>query len=181
MLEAASRHNADERKAGSIDCEGCPSSSRGADKRRRPYCLSARGTPAFLSLPPAHAEGMERREAPHQLRLSARALCEGRCAPRRSIAVSYGVRAALSAAFPASPSALKPDPFRSIEPFGPRARRQHAPSASSWRGVLLPPGGAPAPPERMGCVHPHARGHRALFRRRDASRRRPQPNKAEGI
>jgi hypothetical protein len=96
--------------------------------------------------------------------------------------VSSGSRAALSAAFPASPSALKPDPFRSIEPFGPRARRQHAPSASSWRGVLLPPGGAPAPPEREACVSLRfARGHRTLFRRRDASRRRPQPNKVKGI
>jgi len=98
---------------------------------------------------------------------------EGRCAPRRSIAVSSGSRAALSAAFPASPSALKPDPFRSIEPFGPQARGQHAPSASSWREVLLPPSGAPAPPGRGSCVSP-ARGHRASSRRRDASRRRPR-------
>jgi hypothetical protein len=32
------------------------------------------------------------------------------------------------------------------------------PLASSWRGVLVPPGGAPAPPERK--VTSLARGHR---------------------
>jgi hypothetical protein len=149
-----------------------------------PLFFKARGAPPSLLPPSAHAEGMERREAPqHSSHLAVRAsFCVKDAAPRGAPpAVSSGSRAALSAACPASPSALKLDPFRSIDPFGPRARRQHAPSASSWREVLVPPGGAPAPPERRGCVLPPARGHRTLLHPHDASRRRPQPNKAEGI
>jgi hypothetical protein len=38
--------------------------------RHRPYSLTARGTPALLSWPSENAEGMERREAPHQLHLA---------------------------------------------------------------------------------------------------------------
>ena len=47
-------------------------------------------------------------------------------------------------------------------------------------GVLVPPGRSPAPPERGGCVSP-ARGRRVRLHHRDASRRRPQPSRTEGL
>jgi len=48
----------------------------------------------------------------------------------------------------------------SLTASGPRFRRslaRLASSASSWRGVLVPPGGAPAPPERVPLLRAHPR------------------------
>jgi len=72
---------------------------------------------------------------------------EGRCAPRRSM--------------------------RCLPAAGPRFRQRVSPtpSASFWRGVLLPPGGAPTPPEREGCVFLRPRAPTA-----DAGSTRYRPN-----
>ena len=65
---------------------------------RRP-CSLRRGDAVVLLGPRHNAEGMERREALHQFRTlrCGRPLRKDAIAPRRSIAVSYGVRAALLA------------------------------------------------------------------------------------
>src|SRR5450759_5250973 len=79
-------------------------------------------------------------------------------AVRRSIAASYRRRAALS-----------DQPFRLALALGrvslagakghdkPRASLNGRPSASSSQGILVSPGGAPAPPERVGYVFPRPR------------------------
>jgi hypothetical protein len=63
---------------------------------------------------------------------------------------------------------------------GPRFRRSHegsASSASSWRRVIVPASGAPAPPERVRCVKPHARGRRIA----DVGFTRYRPSKGGSI
>jgi len=75
---------------------------------------------------------MERRVAPHHSHLAVRASSgEGRCAPRRSIAVSYGVRAALLVA-----SRLRL--LRTISEL--------------LAGGPIASGRGPAPPGSQGCV-----------------------------
>src|SRR6185437_9591338 len=73
-----------------------------------------------------------------------------RCgASRRAIAASIRRRAALSdVPFHLAFGSKLAAPFGSTASSEPRASRNGPPSASSWQGTLVSPGGAPAPP---GC------------------------------
>ena len=84
-------------------------------------------------------------------------LLPARGASRRAIAASLRRRAALPAS---ASSCLR---LSSAAPFGQPHRRASSkphgpPSASSSRGVIVPPGGTPAPPECVGCVIPTPAG-----------------------
>src|SRR3954469_10366086 len=59
--------------------------------------------------------------------------------------------------------------------IGPRFQQRAfaPPSASSWQEALVPPGGAPTPPERVLCVQ-HVRGRRPSPRPGIAGRRLPE-------
>ena len=60
-------------------------------------------------------------------------------------------------------------PFGSTAHTEPRASLNGPPSASSWQGSLVTPGGAPAPPGCRGCVSSPARGRRIRSRQHHAS------------
>jgi hypothetical protein len=99
---------------------------------------------------PSNTRGWRAEKARQVVRL--RIFLLGRCgAFRRAIAASYDARAALSAtACGTSDHSQNTTPFgrpcrqASNEPCGP-------PSASSWQEVIVPPSGAPSPPERVAC------------------------------
>ena len=55
------------------------------------------------------------------------------------------------------PKAAEPRPFWAPSLFCPGKANGFAPSASSWRQVLMPASGAPSPPERVRCVSPRPR------------------------
>ena len=125
------------------------------------------GQANVLVRPPRNIEGVARQAA---LPFSCVCTLSPECrASRRATAASSGSRAALLAAIglpeePSDTALLGTVPFRASG-----KAKGFAPSASSSQEVLVPPGGAPAPPERVRCVHPHARGRRILLHLHDAS------------
>ncbi len=58
----------------------------------------------------------------------------------------------------ASPPALRRQPLLGGRVFRASGKPYGPPSASSSQGILVSSGGAPAPPERGGCVHPPPAG-----------------------
>ncbi len=103
-------------------------------RRVRPYSSSAPNQGVRGSRPPQNARAMERRVAqPSQSALLA----------KRGRPLAKGAR----------PAALHRGVFRR----GPRFRQgldRLTPSASSWRGVLMPPGGAPRRPSAGDAFFP---------------------------
>jgi hypothetical protein len=118
--------------------------ARRQDKRHRPCSLSRRGgrLPFTFALPikgsgaPRNAEAL--RKPPMGGRRSARDTLARRAAP----ACDRG-----SAPLGAPPRRL-PAPGRAS---GGHRLMAHTPSASSWRGVLVPPGGARRRPSACSC------------------------------
>ena len=125
---------------------------------RRPCSLRRRVRRLPLSSP-SKREGMEHRAAHQSFRLAA--------------PLSPGTRAPLGAPwrrrYGAGPRFRRPNrpafgpqarPLLGSRTLKPRAGRQARPSASSSRQVVMPAGGAPAPPGR--CVHPRPRAPHLL-------------------
>ena len=128
--------------------------------RHRPYSLR-RGDAVFsFSRPSQNARGTARR--PAHPSFSSHLLIEGVApfgAPSRRLPSGAGPRFAHGPLRFASSSDLA-TPSGSIAPSEPRANLGGPPSASSWQGPVVVPGGAPAPPE---CeVTSLARGRRAI-------------------
>jgi hypothetical protein len=150
---------------------------------RRPCSLRRRVRRRSSSCPPTHAEGMERRPAPHRCsRFSARRVRRDARAARRSIAafLSPGpcFRAWTVGRHPPLSGPLSPPFIRAASSHQRQSLvvgTDGEPEASRARGYEPRPR-APHQP----AWHLHHSGPLKLLRLRDVSRRRPQLSKATG-
>ena len=131
---------------------------------------------AVFRFPLCRAEGVER-QAAHQV-FSSRVPFRER---GRLSALHRGVfLPAPGRAFGAGFLSQGLSAFQATAPEGKPRRKAYStgrpglPSASSWQGPVVVPGGAPAPPGCGGYVSSPARRRRALLHLRNVSRRRPQ-------
>src|SRR6185437_17172940 len=95
-------------------------------------------------------------------------------APSRHLPYSAGPRFRCRILEPRSFGFSSDGPRREATPQSLLDRATRPPSASSWQGTVVSPGGAPAPPGCGGYVSSPARGRRTLLHLRNVSRRRPQ-------
>jgi len=125
--------------------------------RRRVRRNLSRLTPG-LRISPRQSKGTERRAAhPYSIHALRRGRPWRRArAPRRSIAAfSFRHRAALSnVPLRLASSSQTPPPFLGGSILRASGKPRGPPSASSSQGVIVPPGGAPVPPECARSVPP---------------------------
>ena len=112
-----------------------------------PLFFSGAGYAVFPSLPPQKARGWRAKR--RVIAVSARALSDTwRLSARHRGVFTAAPGRAFGVRFVLPCGSKLAAPFGSTAPFEPRASRNGPPSASSWQGSLVTPGGAPAPP---GC------------------------------
>ena len=130
-----------------------------------------------VPLAPRHRNRGGRRADRRNLPSSARAHLRTRGAFRRAVAASSSVRAALCSGRLCSAFGLRSLWRLKGQPLlrQLRASSKRPPSASSSQQVLVPAGGVPAPPERMGYVSPRPRApHRPVALEKIESASRPE-------